>query len=70
MATVTTSTTVMMMTAHTTIMIMATGMDTVTGTTAIQTMTEISMTGIALTAIIFLLVWQSAIIFLPDWSAN
>lgn len=54
------------MTAPTTIMITATGMDTVTVTTAMPTMTEISATGTALTTIICLRVWPNAIIFLPD----
>jgi glucose uptake protein GlcU len=41
-------------------------MDTVTVTTAMPTMTEISATGTAVTTIICLRVWPNAIIFLPD----
>jgi hypothetical protein len=54
------------MTAPTTIMITATGMDTVTVTTAMPTITEISATGTAVTTIICLRVWPNAITFFPD----
>jgi glucose uptake protein GlcU len=47
-------------------MITATVMDTVTVTTAMPIVTEISATGTALTTIICLRVWRNASIFLPD----